>query len=802
MKIFGSGREPRASEFKRTDTSGSSNTGSSLVSKLKFFENEALKTSPSSRVTSPTSTNDKRSNIATGEKNVMQGDLFLLDKKNREWKKVYCTVNQDLFFTMYASNEKKHVIKTIDLAILTSPYHVLDTNEFNDLVWNEPRFGFQFFIESSSKSDKKDFEWILSATSENIRGNWTSKIQTMLRIKTGTLNPLANNGTWIREFKSSELGQGPQPTSTKKPPVKAPRIDSVYFPDIPYEEIEEEDVNKVVEQTKTMNLDELDLSNLNLHCWPVLIDGPVYTRTPNVSIVDLSFNMLKSLPTDILKLQFVEELIVNGCRLKSFPPNLYQLVYLKDLQLNGNMIDKIPQEIGYLTGLQKLKLNNNHIDKIDDAIGCLRKLKILHLSGNPIGILPTSIGEMKSLQVLDLSYCDLEYITPEITYLENVYDMNLSGNKIKRLPNEFGRLKSLSLLNLERNEITELPASLGYCKFLMSDSKDQINLILNPIVDNRELQTSREIINGLRASHNINENSVPSWQPLKPSIDRYATLPKLTQDGLVKKEKKKKKNDAERKLSMRNRKRSMYIAQREEFLNSQSIEPIVPVDRVHTPNAQTSTNLRRIDSSPNPKMNQPSRNGPGVGTGYHTSTFSPVRRNQPEARVIPDKIDFTQINSPTNQSSESKKNFQQKQLEIEEEQQQKQKISALVTWGLAASSCIFMNIVDLKSKVQDCSEISDFVPLLKTLQSFKSEFSGFSSYINIKPQDTERYEGPDKMKMVKYLIISISDEVLEGLIEIEIWMNQEPTVEQLLEIVPILKYLKGVAEQFQAIEDG
>jgi hypothetical protein len=40
-----------------------------------------------------------------------------------------------------------------------------------------------------------------------------------------------------------------------------------------------------------------------------------------------------------------------------------------------------------------------------------------------------------------------------------------------------------------------------------------------------------------------------------------------------------------------------------------------------------------------------------------------------------------------------------------------------------------------------------------------------------------------------------------GLIDIEIWMNGNPALEQLLEIVPVLKYLKGVAEQFQAIED-
>jgi hypothetical protein len=32
-------------------------------------------------------------------------------------------------------------------------------------------------------------------------------------------------------------------------------------------------------------------------------------------------------------------------------------------------------------------------------------------------------------------------------------------------------------------------------------------------------------------------------------------------------------------------------------------------------------------------------------------------------------------------------------------------------------------------------------------------------------------------------------------------MNGDPVLEQLLEIVPVLKYLKGVAEQFQSIED-
>jgi hypothetical protein len=73
----------------------------------------------------------------------LQGDLFILDKKVRDWKKVYCTVDQNMLFTMWENNKREKSIDKIDLKSLTSPYHVFDNNEYNDLIWNEHKFGFQ-----------------------------------------------------------------------------------------------------------------------------------------------------------------------------------------------------------------------------------------------------------------------------------------------------------------------------------------------------------------------------------------------------------------------------------------------------------------------------------------------------------------------------------------------------------------------------------------------------------------------------------------------------------------------------------
>jgi hypothetical protein len=73
----------------------------------------------------------------------LQGDLFILDKKERDWKKVYCTVDQNMMFSMWTNNKREHVIDKVDLKTLTSPYHVFDNNEYNDLIWNEQKFGFQ-----------------------------------------------------------------------------------------------------------------------------------------------------------------------------------------------------------------------------------------------------------------------------------------------------------------------------------------------------------------------------------------------------------------------------------------------------------------------------------------------------------------------------------------------------------------------------------------------------------------------------------------------------------------------------------
>lgn len=227
-------------------------------------------------------------------------------------------------------------------------------------------------------------------------------------------------------------------------------------------------------------------------------------------------------------------------------------------------------------------------------------------------------------------------------------------------------------------------------------------------------------------------------------------------------------------------------------------------NRVSMPNPKagsadpTRTNPRASDANPKTLNRAVTESHLKTNPESHMNRINAAVRPSVAVRamprvVIPDTVAL----EAQQQRQDTWQLIKQQQQEAEE---QKRKVTSLVSWGLTASSSIFMNVVDLKSKVQDYRDVSQFVPLLKILQSMKSEFSTFSTYIAITPQN-KGYDGPDKCIAAKYLILSTCDEILHGLIDIEIWMNGEPLLEQLLEIVPVLKYLKGVAEQFQAIED-
>ncbi len=164
-----------------------------------------------------------------------------------------------------------------------------------------------------------------------------------------------------------------------------------------------------------------------------------FSRLPNLRHLNLSYNRLSSLTSNVLALTSLEVLRVRGNRI-SYIGKLSPLTRLSLLDLSYNRLmhiehDEIPYSlqklnlshnqlyslrgIGLITSLTSLRVSNNKISLLggnsegDDFCdeGCNNecnlfdlKLKLLDISRNKLQRLEESIGKMTTLQHLDISF--------------------------------------------------------------------------------------------------------------------------------------------------------------------------------------------------------------------------------------------------------------------------------------------------------------------------------------------------------------------------------------------------------------
>ncbi|XP_046350543.2 leucine-rich repeat protein SHOC-2-like [Haliotis rufescens] len=181
---------------------------------------------------------------------------------------------------------------------------------------------------------------------------------------------------------------------------------------------------------------EADLSSTSLEH---LSDTALNDR---LTVLTLDFNDLTSLP----------ECIGQGA------PNL------RILSVNGNQLKTLPHSIGSLQRLEEIHLNENCLEFIPDSVCSLKRLRILRLTGNSVEKLPDDLGEINALQSLTIDENSLSHLPKTFGLLENLQTFESNTNKLTSLPSGFGKLKNLKILNLSNNQIERLPDNFGDLK--------------------------------------------------------------------------------------------------------------------------------------------------------------------------------------------------------------------------------------------------------------------------------------------------------------------------------------------------
>ena len=146
-----------------------------------------------------------------------------------------------------------------------------------------------------------------------------------------------------------------------------------------------------------------------------------------IKTLDISENMLKTLPNEIFSMVNTKTLIASRCNLQRIP--------------NMQTLDK----------LTNLTLDNNDLEAGGFGLLPVSILK-LNLSFNHLQSFPVSITTLTELIELDLCNNRLDTIEG-IGNLINLVVLVLDDNNLKGLNNEFGALTKIKRLSVKRNKL-------------------------------------------------------------------------------------------------------------------------------------------------------------------------------------------------------------------------------------------------------------------------------------------------------------------------------------------------------------
>ncbi|KAJ1441585.1 Serine/threonine-protein kinase, active site [Sesbania bispinosa] len=186
-----------------------------------------------------------------------------------------------------------------------------------------------------------------------------------------------------------------------------------------------------------------------------------------VSIVLKSQNLTGTLPGELVKLPYLQDIDLTRNYLNGTIPPQWGSMNLVNISLHGNRITgPIPKELGNITTLKSLVLEFNQLSgKLPSELGNLPRLERLLLTSNYLtGNLPATFAKLTMLKHLVMQGSGLSGPIPSgISFLQNLTDLRISD--LKGADSYFPQLNNLTNLQTlvlrSCNLIGTVPEYLG-----------------------------------------------------------------------------------------------------------------------------------------------------------------------------------------------------------------------------------------------------------------------------------------------------------------------------------------------------
>ncbi|KAK8469456.1 hypothetical protein PHAVU_005G078100 [Phaseolus vulgaris] len=180
---------------------------------------------------------------------------------------------------------------------------------------------------------------------------------------------------------------------------------------------------------------------------------PTDTFCHVVSILLKSHNLTGTLPPELIRLPYLEEIDLTRNYLNGTIPVAWGSSKLRRISVLGNRLTgPIPKEIGNITTLESLVLEfNQFTGNLTPELGNLSHLKRLHLSSNNFtGELPETLAKLTSLEELRLNDNNLTGTIPSfIQRLTNLTNLGIQGSGLSGpIPSQISFLHNLKDLRI------------------------------------------------------------------------------------------------------------------------------------------------------------------------------------------------------------------------------------------------------------------------------------------------------------------------------------------------------------------
>ena len=209
--------------------------------------------------------------------------------------------------------------------------------------------------------------------------------------------------------------------------------------------------------------------------------------------LDLSNNLLATLPMNFKKLTQLENFNLSNNRFNVFPEVICFITNLRTLNLSYNFIPHLPSTISNLERLSLLNMLENPINKVADEIYYLKELKDILINNNCISPIyhNLSMARIKFVEELTLVGMNLVELPVGLVRLApHLRCLNISDNSLEELNSHLFRLTNLTILEIRNNKLTEIPdAIVGLSKLqILALSKNQLTNLPSVITSLQKLE--------------------------------------------------------------------------------------------------------------------------------------------------------------------------------------------------------------------------------------------------------------------------------------------------------------------------